>query len=138
MPIEFEWRGDFSDIEISKLHAEAFATSVHNEAELNWRTLLNEHSLGWVVARNGGRLVGFTNVAWDGRAHAWIQDTMVAQEARLQGIGTQLVAVATDRARGAGCQWLHVDFDDHLRSFYFKACGFTPTTAGLIALQGES
>ncbi|MDP9242624.1 MAG: hypothetical protein M3O84_05550 [Actinomycetota bacterium] len=34
----------------------------------------------------------------------------------------------------AGCEWLHVDFDDHLRSFHFDACGFTPTNAGLIAL----
>jgi hypothetical protein len=29
---------------------------------------------------------------------------------------------------------LHVDFDDHLRAFYFDACGFEPTNAGLIAL----
>jgi GNAT superfamily N-acetyltransferase len=138
MPIDFEWRGDFIDLEIRELHAEAFETSVHNEAELNWSALVNEHSLGWVVARNGRRLVGFANVPWDGRAHAWIQDTMVAKESRLQGVGTQLVSMARDQARGAGCQWLHVDFDDHLRSFYFKACGFTPTTAGLIALRGES
>ena len=41
----------------AELHAEAFETSVHNEAELNWSTLVNEHSLGWVVARNGRRLV---------------------------------------------------------------------------------
>jgi hypothetical protein len=32
-------------------------------------------------------------------------------------------------------EWLHVDFDDHLRSFYFDACGFTPSNAGLIALS---
>jgi hypothetical protein len=30
-----------------------------------------------------------------------------------------------------GCEWLHVDFDDDLRAFYFDACGFTPTNAGL-------
>jgi hypothetical protein len=29
---------------------------------------------------------------------------------------------------------MHVDFDDHLRPFYFEACGFTPTNAGLISL----
>jgi GNAT superfamily N-acetyltransferase len=138
MPIDFEWRGDFSDLEINKLHAEAFETRVHNEAELNWRTFVNEHSLGWVVARNRRTLVGFANVPWDGRSHAWIQDTMVAKESRHQGVGTHLVAMARDRARGAGCQWLHVDFDDQLRSFYFNACGFTPTNAGLIALQRES
>jgi hypothetical protein len=25
-------------------------------------------------------------------------------------------------------------YGDHLRAFYFDACGFTPTNAGLIAL----
>lgn len=32
-------------------------------------------------------------------------------------------------------EWLHVDFDDHLKSFYFDACGFRPTNAGLIQLR---
>jgi len=30
---------------------------------------------------------------------------------------------------------LHVDFDDDLRSFYFDACGFVPTNAGIVALR---
>jgi N-acetylglutamate synthase-like GNAT family acetyltransferase len=60
---------------------------------------------------------------------------MVAGSARHRGVGTELVAVAVTEARGAGCEWLHVDFEDHLRPFYFDACGFTPTNAGLIALE---
>jgi len=40
-----------------------------------------------------------------------------------------------DLRRAAGCEWLHVDFDAHLRDFYVGACGFRPTHAGLIALQ---
>jgi GNAT superfamily N-acetyltransferase len=67
--------------------------------------------------------------------HAWLQDTMVAVEARGNGVGSQLVASARQSARDAGCEWLHVDFDDHLRVFCFDACGFRPTNAGLIALQ---
>jgi predicted N-acetyltransferase YhbS len=51
-----------------------------------------------------------------------------------QGIGAGLVATATEHARAAGCEWLHVDFEDHLTGFYFRSCGFTPTNAGLIAL----
>jgi hypothetical protein len=51
-----------------------------------------------------------------------------------QGIGTRLVEVAVNEARRTDCEWLHVDFDDHLRTFYFEACGFTPTNAGLIKL----
>ncbi|MET4093791.1 hypothetical protein [Arthrobacter sp. UYCu712] len=46
------------------------------------------------------------------------------------------VAVATEEARKAGCEWLHVDLDDHLKSFYFDVCGFSPTNAGLIQLRG--
>ena len=88
-----------------------------------------------MVAREGGTLVGFVNVLWDGLVHAWIQDTMVAIPARGKGVGSQLVAIARDQAREAGCEWLHVDFGEHLRSFYFDACGFAPTTAGLIALR---
>jgi hypothetical protein len=34
----------------------------------------------------------------------------------------------------AGCEWLHVDFEDHLCPFHFGSCGFRPTNAGLIAL----
>ena len=45
-----------------------------------------------------------------------------------------LVRHATEHARAAGCTWLHVDFEEHLHEFYLNACGFTPTTAGLIAL----
>jgi predicted N-acetyltransferase YhbS len=59
---------------------------------------------------------------------------MVALSARHEGIGSRLVSVAVKETRAAGCEWLHVDFDDHLRAFYFDACGFTPTNAGLIRL----
>jgi len=39
------------------------------------------------------------------------------------------------RAKAAGCEYLHVDFEDHLRPFYFGACGFAPTNAGLLSLD---
>ena len=55
--------------------------------------------------------------------------------ARGHGVATELVGIARQHAAAAGCEWLHVDFDDDLRPFYFDACGFTPTNAGLIALQ---
>jgi hypothetical protein len=46
-----------------------------------------------------------------------------------------MVRLATEQARAAGCEWLHVDFDDHLRAFYFDSCGFAPTPAGVINLR---
>jgi ribosomal protein S18 acetylase RimI-like enzyme len=130
------WRGRFSSTEVNVLHAEAFETRTFTDQEWDWWALCNRHSLGWVVARSeDGKLVGFVNVVWDGSAHAWIQDVMVASQARGRSIGTRLVGAAADGSRGAGCEWLHVDFENDLRSFYFEACGFTPTNAGLISLQ---
>lgn len=66
-----------------------------------------------------------------------IQDVMVAKDARHQRIGTGLVAAARDGARRAGCEWLHVDFENDLRAFYFDECGFTPTNAGQLALRSD-
>ena len=130
--IAYEWRGSFTNDELNALHAEAFE---HRVLDDDWVGQVEQHSLGWVCARASGALVGFVNVPWDGGLHAFILDTVVAQRAGRRGIGTQLVAVAAEEARAAGCEWLHVDFDDHLRPFYFEACGFTPTNGGLIALR---
>jgi GNAT superfamily N-acetyltransferase len=130
----YEWRGAFANAELLELHAEAFGTPIFDASAWDWIEQLHVHSLGWVLARDRARLVGFVNVAWDGLVHAWIQDTMVATAARHRGIGTELVAVAAREARSAGCEWLHVDFEDHLRTFYIDVCGFTPTNGGLIAL----
>jgi GNAT superfamily N-acetyltransferase len=135
MAISFEWRGGFTSAEANRLHAEAFGTRVFGDDEWDWRTLVEQHSLGWVTAREADALVGFVNVVWDGLVHSWLQDTMVATAARHRGAGVRLVEVARAHARLAGCEWLHVDFDDDLRPFYLDACGFSPTSAGLIALQ---
>lgn len=132
--IEYRWRGDVANTELNRLHAEAFETRVYDDSEWDWVSQLTGHSLGWVVARDDGSLVGFVNVVWDGLVHAWLQDTMVATSARHRGVGSALVETAVAEAQTAGCEWLHVDFDEHLRDFYVDACGFTPTGAGLMQL----
>ena len=134
MGITCTWRGGVGNAELNRLHAEAFETRIYSEDEWNWVELLDRHSLGWVVARDGDVLVGFVNVLWDGLVHAWLQDTMVATTARGRGVGTEVVRVATRQAKAAGCEWLHVDLEEHLRPFYLDACGFSPAEAGLIAL----
>lgn len=127
----YEWRGRFTNDELNALHAEAFD---HPLLDDDWWGQVNRHSLGWVCARHGGELAGFVNVPWDGGIHAFVMDTIVSTRARRGGIGTELVAVAARESSAAGCEWLHVDFDPHLRKFYFDACGFRPTDAGLIRL----
>ncbi|USC50070.1 GNAT family N-acetyltransferase [Streptomyces filamentosus] len=131
MTITYEWRGGFDNVTVNALHAEGFD---HPTLDVDWLTRVQRHSLGWVCARDDGDLVGFVNVAWDGGVHAFILDTVVAGSRRRSEIGAALIAEATRQAREAGCEWLHADFEDNLRSFYFDACGFKPTTAGLIAL----
>jgi GNAT superfamily N-acetyltransferase len=133
--VTYEWRGQFDNTEINILHADAFNTRAFDAAEWDWVSQVERHSLGWVVARSDGELAGFTNVLWDGLVHAWLQDVMVAGRARHRGIGVELVGRARAAAREAGCEYLHVDFEDDLRPFYFDACGFTPTNAGLIELR---
>jgi GNAT superfamily N-acetyltransferase len=131
VPVDYEWRGEFSSAELNVLHAEGFE---HELLDWDWHEQVERHSLGWVCARESGELVGFVNVAWDGGSHAFVIDTLVAAAARRLGIGVELVKVAEREARVAGCEWLHVDFEDRLRAFYFDACGFVPTNAGLIEL----
>jgi ribosomal protein S18 acetylase RimI-like enzyme len=91
------------------------------------------HSLAYVGAFDGETLVGFVNVAWDGRDHAFILDTRVHPAYRHRGIGRELVRRAAGVARERGCETLHVDYAAELEPFY-AACGFTPTAAGLIDL----
>ena len=128
---EITWRGPFRNDETNLLHAQAFGTNLYDATEWNWQTQLGRYSLGWATARLEADLVGFVNVPWDGSVHAWIQDVMVAADHHRAGVGVALVQAAAAGARAAGCEWLHVDFEDHLEAFYFDACGFTPTTAGL-------
>ncbi len=135
--VEYSWRGGFTSAEVNALHAEAFETRVFADDEWNWLELTERHSLGWVTARLDGALVGFVNVVWDGLVHAWLQDTMVVATHRRDGVGAALVRSARDGAAAAGCEWLHVDFDDHLRPFYFDECGFRPTNGGLMSLQSD-
>lgn len=91
------------------------------------------HSLGWVCATDGERLVGFVNVAWDGGAHAFLLDTTVHPAYQRRGIGSALVREAAQLARERGAEWLHVDFEDELEPFY-NSCGFRHTAAGLLNL----
>jgi len=131
MGVSYHWRGGFEDTELNELHAEGFG---HPVLEDDWKGQLERHSLGWVCARDGTELVGFVNVAWDGATHAFILDTLVAGHARRRGIATRLIAIAVEGARTAGCEWLHVDFDDELTTFYLEACGFASAGAGLMRL----
>ena len=107
MTPKFSWRGPFGNPEVNELHAEAFSHPVLDDWD--WVSQCEAHSLGWVTARIGDRLVGFVNVPWDGLVHAWIQDEMVAADARRQGVGIGLIHAARD---GANARNGHGQADD--------------------------
>ena len=130
--VRYEWRAAFANADVNALHGEGFE---HPVLDIDWRSQVERHSLGWVCAFESARLVGFVNVAWDGGVHAFVVDTVVAGDRQHAGIGRGLLEVAERESRSAGCEWLHVDFEEDLRAFYLGACGFTTTPAGLIALR---
>lgn len=90
-------------------------------------------SLAYVCAYDASRLVGFVYLAWDGAQHAFLLEPTVHPDYQRRGIGTRLVQHATSAAREAGCEVLHVDYEEHLTPFY-TACGFSPSPAGVIRL----
>ncbi|MER5203811.1 GNAT family N-acetyltransferase [Streptomyces sp. NPDC002825] len=94
-------------------------------------------SLLRVTARRAGRLVGYVNVVGDGGVHAFLLDTTVHPDERRQGLGVTLVRTAAEAARARGAHWLHVDYEPHLTAFH-ERCGFRPTAAGLMALDGPT
>lgn len=125
MSISVAWRAPVGDDEVAAL----------GRARPGWWDRVRPHSLGWVVAREGDRLMGFVNVAWDGAHHAFLLDPVVVPEYRRRGIATRLVELAVVQARQAGCEWMHVDFEEQLQNFYLGACGFRPSSGGLIDLR---
>jgi ribosomal protein S18 acetylase RimI-like enzyme len=128
--ITYAWRAAITDDEMVGL-----VRSHGGRAVPGWWDWIQRYSLGWVSARDAaGTLVGFVNVAWDGGDHAFLIDTKTRGSYQHRGIGTAVVRLAVEHARAAGCEWLHVDFEPELRRFYFDACGFRPTDAGLIRL----
>ena len=76
-------------------------------------------------------------MAWDGGVHAFLLDSLVTVALRKQGYGTRIVQEAVRQVKETRCEWLHVDFEPHLREFCFEACGFRPADAGLIRLRDE-
>ena len=128
--VRFAWRAEATDNELVTL-----TRSYGGAAQAGWWDRIRPHSLGWVTARNSdGVLIGFVNVAWDGGDHAFLIDTKVRPDHQRRGVRTELVRIAARHAKEAGCEWMEVDFDEGLAPFYYDACGFVPTYAGLLHL----
>ena len=129
-PIEYRVRPAVGNAELDALYAVSWPA----HAGFDFEPVL-QRALTYVCAYEDGRVIGFVYVAWDGSQHAFLLEPTVHPDYRHRGTGTQLVRRAAEEARGAGCEWLHVDFEPGLAPFY-AACGFRSTPAGLINLKG--
>lgn len=109
-----------------------FVTAWEHHTASDFAPILSR-SLLYVCAYDGDRLVGFVNLAWDGGVHAFLLDTTVHAAYQRRGIGVILVQNAVEAARQRGIEWVHVDYEPHLKAFYAR-CGFRPTEAGLLNL----
>jgi len=109
-----------------------FASAWENHTPFDFQPILR-HSLCYVCTFHQTHLIGFVNVAWDGGKHAFLLDTTVHRDFQRLGIGVKLVQMAVEAARQRGIEWLHVDYEPHLRTFY-ERCGPWHTQAGLINL----
>lgn len=112
-----------------------FATAWEGHTWRDFEPVLSR-SLLYVCAHAGDTLVGFVNLAWDGRVHTFLLDTTVHANWQHRGIGRQLVISAVEAALEHGVEWIHVDYEPHLERFY-QNCGFRPTLAGLIHLEEQ-
>lgn len=110
-----------------------FASAWPKHRTVNTRPLLR-HALVYVCAYEGRKLIGFAKIVGDGGVHGFLLDPTVAPEHQRKGIGRRLVVKCAEEARRRGVEWLHVDFEPKLARFY-RACGFSPTTAGLWNLE---
>ena len=90
-----------------------------------------EAAMCYVCAFDDTKLIGFVKLIGDAGVHAFLLDPSVHKDYKRRGIGQELVARAVAVAKERGCEWVHVDFEDHLEPFYQK-CSFKPTKAGLI------
>jgi ribosomal protein S18 acetylase RimI-like enzyme len=124
-------RCNVDDEALSRLHAGSFGSPFKL---IPWQERLNRHSVSWIGAFSGARLVGFVHAVWDGGTHAFLLDTVVSPDYQHRGIGTAVVKALAEDVSAQGCQWLHVDYEPHLASFYRDTCGFNHTEAGLLKL----
>jgi GNAT superfamily N-acetyltransferase len=131
MPIAYLIRPKIENAAMNTL----FGLAWKNHAPSDFERQL-QHSLLWICAYDADLLVGFVNVAWDGGIHAFLLDTTVHPDYQRRGIGKELVMQAAQAAKERNIEWLHVDYEAHLESFY-QSCGFAPTLAGLRNLRGK-
>ncbi len=80
-----------------------------------------QNSLFTVTARNGEELIGFLRAVGDGLTIVYIQDILVLQNYRRQGIGRELLRIALEQFTSVRQIVLLTDNKADTRAFYENA-----------------
>ena len=128
MKIDYKISPEIDNTSLNKLFSESWVDYTTRSFEYL------HNSLFYVCCYDENELVGFINIASDGYLHAFILDVTVSPGYRRKGIGTELIQKAITDCKIKGIEWVHVDYVEHLETFYYK-CGFKDTKAGLINLK---
>lgn len=123
--IRYEINPPVSSAELNQL----FAASWSNHESTDFDKLL-EHASIYICAYQDSELIGFAKLISDGGVHGFLLDPTVAPRSRRQGHAKEMIKRIMAEAKSRGLEWIHVDYEPHLRDFY-TACGFSPTEAGL-------
>ena len=84
-----------------------------------------DNSLYVLGAFVGDKLVGFVRCVGDGESVIYVQDLIVRQGYRRQGIGRELMKQASDRYPGVRQFLLITDSEDKDANDFYKAIGMT-------------
>jgi len=122
------------DPEISLVELNGLLVSAWGSSDLKDISHLRDISFAYLCAYHHEMLVGFLNIVSDGNKHAFLLDTTVRKEYQRNGIGKRLVQTGLDVVRSSGLEWVHVDYEQHLESFYVS-CGFRVSNAGVLNLK---
>jgi GNAT superfamily N-acetyltransferase len=95
--------GRFADSEFIKVHDAAFGFDRSPDEDWRYRKAVEDHSLGWVTARIDDELVDFAKVPGMAASMRGFRMSLVDPVQQRRGIGAQLVALAAEAARDAGC-----------------------------------
>mgnify|MGYP000901128093 CR=1 FL=1 len=119
---------------LSLLFAQEAEFAPNTEAQTRGLTqIISNPEVGAIlVARNGDEIAGMVNLLFSvstalGERVAWLEDMVVAPQARGGGIGSQLLTQAIALARSQGCRriTLLTDGDNEAAQRFYSQHGFT-------------
>lgn len=120
-------------MELHDFGCECMAEVMQIYEEAGWRAYLTDDeklrrafqsSLYLLGAFEGEKLVGFIRCVGDGEHIVLIQDVIVKQSHRRQGIGTELVKRVLEKYRSVRMVSLYTDAQDEADNRFYRKLGF--------------